>query len=250
LSNAIKYNTRAGTVTVDCRLELVDRIRISITDTGDGMSEAQLSQLFQLFNRLGRDELKVSGTGIGLVMTKRLTELMGGTVGVDSTVGTGSTFWIELARAPPPDAIVVSSFTQAAATRPGSNAQKTLLYIEDNLANLTMVEDLMLQRRDIQLLSAEDGNTGIAMARANHPDAILLDMRLPDISGMQVQALLSAATETARIPVIAFSANAMPQDISQAMDAGFFHYLTKPIDVSKFMDTLDKALGARSHSAG
>jgi signal transduction histidine kinase/DNA-binding NarL/FixJ family response regulator len=245
LSNAIKYNKRAGTVTVECGFDIPERVRISVTDTGEGLSGAQLSQLFQLFNRLGRDELKVSGTGIGLVMTKRLTELMGGTVGAESTVGTGSTFWVELTRASPPGVIAVRPPRQEAPTLAANRASKTLLYIEDNSANLIMVQDLMLQRHDIRLLSAEDGNRGLAMARANLPDAILLDMRLPDISGMQVQALLSANPETARIPVIAFSANAMPQDISQALDAGFFHYLTKPVDVGEFMETLDKALEGR-----
>jgi CheY-like chemotaxis protein len=249
LSNAIKYNKRAGTVTVECRLDSAEWIRISVTDTGEGLSEEQLSQLFQLFNRLGRDELKVSGTGIGLVMTKRLTELMGGTVGVDSTVGTGSTFWIELKRASPPAAVAALTSAENAPALTGTNTQKTLLYVEDNAANLMMVQELMLQRRDVRLLSAENGHKGVEMARANLPDAILLDMRLPDFTGMQVQAILSADPATARIPVIAFSANAMLQDVSQALDAGFFHYLTKPINVSEFMDTLDKALGADSNSA-
>lgn len=241
LSNAIKYNRQNGTVSVTCR-DQDDRVHISVADTGEGLADAQLAQLFQLFNRLGQDALNVNGTGIGLVMTKRLTELMGGTVGAESTVGVGSVFWIELERASAPQLLPVSVAPHPLYSSAGM-AEKTLLYVEDNAANLIMVQELMSHRRDIHLLSAHDGREGIALARESHPDAILLDIRLPDISGLQVAAILAADPATADIPLIACSANAMPQDVSSAMEAGFFHYLIKPVSVGELMDTVDKALG-------
>ncbi|MEY4640043.1 MAG: hypothetical protein RLZZ227_37 [Pseudomonadota bacterium] len=243
ISNAIKYNRKGGTVTVACLRGTPDLIRISVVDTGVGLTETELAGLFQLFNRLGQDVHKVSGTGIGLVMAKRLTELMGGTVGAESTMGEGSTFWIELKRATNPIPVLVQGAAQYLASSAGRDMRKTVLYIEDNPANLIVLQELMSHRPDIRLLSALNGIDGVAVARAELPDAILLDMRLPDVHGLDVAAMLAANPETASIPLIAFTANAMPQDISKAMDAGFFHYLTKPINVDEMMRTLDRALG-------
>ncbi|HEY0962285.1 MAG TPA: ATP-binding protein [Pseudomonadales bacterium] len=242
LSNAIKYNRLNGTVTVECH-DCADNVRISVADAGEGLTETQLSQLFQLFNRLGQDALNVNGTGIGLVMTKRLAELMGGTVCAQSTVGVGSVFWIELQREAAPQPLPVSPVPVYPSAVSAGTAQKTLLYVEDNASNLLMVQELMSRRDDIHLLSAHDGKEGIAVARARHPDAILLDIRLPDISGLDVAAILASDPATAGIPLIGCSAQAMPQDVSRAMDAGFFHYLVKPISVSELMGTVDLALG-------
>jgi signal transduction histidine kinase/ActR/RegA family two-component response regulator len=242
LSNAIKYNHMNGVVDVSFAAGKSGRIRISIEDSGHGLSPAQLSQLFQPFNRLGQEKGVVDGTGIGLVMAKRLIELMGGEIGVDSTVGKGSTFWVELAQGLAPK---LSKTTEASSPESDyqSSAQPyTLLYVEDNPANLLLVEDLINRRTDIRLLSATDGIAGLEMALTCLPDVILMDINLPGINGSRVMEILAADTKTAAIPVVALSANAMPRDIEKGLKAGFFRYLTKPIRVKEFMDTLDLAM--------
>jgi len=244
LSNAIKYNTAGGTVVVDCIATTPQRIRLSITDTGAGLSPEKLAQLFQPFNRLGQEANVGEGTGIGLVVCKRLTELMGGVIGVESTVGKGSVFWIELnLTAEPQPAAGATEHTAVAQTQVQADAQlRTLLYVEDNPANLMLVEDLIARRPDIHMLSARDGIRGIEMARASRPDVILMDINLPGISGIEALRILAEDPVTAHIPVVALSANAIPRDIEKGLEAGFFRYLTKPIKVNEFMDTLDVAL--------
>jgi CheY-like chemotaxis protein len=222
-------------------------IRISVHDTGDGLTPEQLAQLFQPFNRLGQKSNVEEGTGIGLVVCKRLIELMGGVIGMESTVGTGSVFWIELnlASAPQLSALEVSgndSATFAQTQVAGDTKLHTLLYVEDNPANLMLVEDLIARRPDIGLLSARDGKRGIEIARASLPDIVLMDINLPGISGLQALKILIEDPLTAHIPVIALSANALPRDIEKGLEAGFFRYLTKPLKVAEFMETLDIAL--------
>jgi len=177
-------------------------------------------------------------------VSKRLVELMKGDIGVESTVGTGSVFWIELNLTDEPQrAAAASSATAAAQAQVQAGAQRrTLLYVEDNPANLMLVEDLIARRPDICLLSAMDGNRGVEIAHASQPDVILMDINLPGISGIQALKILRADPATAHIPVIALSANAMPRDIEKGLAAGFFRYLTKPIKVKEFMETLDVAL--------
>ena len=244
LSNAIKYNKVGGTVSVECSLRAPDSIRISVRDTGAGLVAEQLAQLFQPFNRLGQEAHVEEGTGIGLMVCKRLVELMQGGIGVDSTVGEGSTFWIELRLATEPQAASLAA-ESTAVTRTvaeGEVALHTLLYVEDNPANLMLVEDIIARRPDIRLLSARDGNSGIGLARAALPDVILMDINLPGISGIAAMKILAEDSRTAHIPVIALSANALPRDIGQGLKAGFFSYLTKPIKIDEFMDTLEAAL--------
>jgi PAS domain S-box-containing protein len=243
LSNAIKYNRAGGTVAVACTAGAVGRVRVNIADTGAGLAPEQLAQLFQPFNRLGQAERAEEGTGIGLALSKRLVELMGGVIGVDSTVGKGSTFWIELKRTPdaPTAANATTALTAAPVLPQADVALRTLLYVEDNPANLMLVEEIIARRPDIHLLSATDGYRGIAIARASRPDVILMDINLPGINGLQALGILAADVTTAHIPVIAISANAMPRDIEQGLAAGFFRYLTKPINVNAFMDAVDAA---------
>ena len=253
LSNAIKYNRKDGTVVVDWTAHSSERIRICVKDTGAGLSPEKLAKLFQPFNRLGQETNGEEGTGIGLVVCKRLIELMGGVIGVESTVGEGSVFWIELnLTAEPQPAAGIAKHTAVAQTQVQSNAQlHTLLYVEDNPANLMLVEDLIARRPDIRLMSANNGNQGIEIARASQPDVILMDINLPGISGIKAMRILAKDPATAHIPVIALSANAIPRDIEKGLEAGFFRYLTKPIKVNEFMDTLDEALNfARIQSAG
>ncbi len=244
LSNAIKYNKAQGTVVVDYTVIAPNRIRINITDTGAGLRPEKLAQLFQPFNRLGQEAGGEEGTGIGLVVTKRLVELMGGAIGVDSTVGTGSVFWIELISAAAPQLAVEGGEAAAHAPPhvPHGARLRTLLCVEDNPANLKLVEELIARRPDLRLLTAVNGTLGIALARASQPEMILMDVNLPDISGIEAMKILREDPVTAHIPIVALSANAMPRDIRKGLEAGFFRYLTKPIKVSEFMDTLRMAL--------
>ena len=244
LSNAIKYNQASGQVTVDYTVMSSECIRISFKDTGAGLSPEKIAQLFQPFNRLGQEAGIVAGTGIGLVVTKQLVELMDGVMGVDSTVGQGSVFWVELRSTPAPE-LKVTAPEEAApklAIKPIDAPQKILLYIEDNPANMRLVERLIDRRTDIKLLKAVDGLQGIALARASLPDVILMDINLPGISGIDALKVLQEDASTAHIPVVAISANAMSRDIEVGRQLGFFRYLTKPIVVEEFMSTLDLAL--------
>jgi signal transduction histidine kinase/AmiR/NasT family two-component response regulator len=244
LANAIKYNKERGSVHVDCTLAGPERTRISVKDTGAGLSPEKLAQLFQPFNRLGQEAGGVAGTGIGLVVTKQLAELMGGGIGVESSPGVGSVFWIEL----PPTAVPELAPGDAEPAVPDQPLQpagarlRTLLYIEDNPANMMLVEQLIARRADIRLLMAVNGPRGIELARTSRPEVILMDINLPGISGIDALQILREDPATAHIPVVALSANAMPRDIELGMKVGFFRYLTKPIKVREFMDTLDVAL--------
>jgi signal transduction histidine kinase/CheY-like chemotaxis protein len=252
LSNAIKYNNVDGKVIVDCAVDRDGRVRISVSDTGAGLTADNLNHLFQPFNRLGQEGLAEEGTGVGLVVCKRLTELMGGTIGVESTVGKGCIFWIDLdiAAAPYVDAIAGMPIMPA---RPNgrSDAQlHTLLYVEDNPANLMLVEQLIERRPDFRLLTARDGRSGVEIARSARPAMILMDINLPGISGIDALRILAEDPTTAHIPVIALSASVMPRDIERGLEAGFVRYLTKPIKLPEFMDALDAALKfAQTHPA-
>ena len=253
LSNSIKYNKTGGTVMVNYSANTAERIRISITDTGEGLNVENLSNLFQPFNRLGRETGTEEGTGIGLVVSKRLVELMGGEIGAESTVGEGSVFWIELNRTNAPQMVPVDdqSIAIVPAKISADNPLRTLLYVEDNPANLLLVENLLERRPDIHLLSAQDGFHGIEIARASLPDVILMDINLPGINGIHTLEILRKDPMTAHIPVIAISANAMPRDIVRGLEVGFFRYLTKPIKLNEFLDTLDAALKfSKTQSAG
>ena len=244
LSNAIKYNKEQGTVVVGCTMSGPGRTRISISDTGEGLSPDKLSQLFQPFNRLGQAASGIAGTGIGLIVTKRLTELMDGVLGVESKVGVGSVFWCDLILAEAPRLEVHDGVSKATASAqsPCGAALCTLLYVEDNPANMKLVEQIIERCPDLRLLTAVNGTLGIELARAVLPEVILLDINLPGISGIEVLKILREDPATAHIPVVALSANAMPRDIERGLAVGFFRYLTKPIMVKEFLDTLNEAL--------
>ncbi|MBI3531427.1 MAG: response regulator [Burkholderiales bacterium] len=244
LFNAIKYNQPGGHVTVECTLSPPQTIRISVRDTGAGLTPAQLAQLFQPFNRLGRESGAEEGTGIGLVVTQRLVHLMNGKIGVDSTPEVGSVFWVELTLTDAPQLVVQD---EALATLPRTDAPlatplQTLLYVEDNPANLELVEQIIARRSDLRMLGAADASLGIEFARVYLPAVILMDINLPGISGIEAMKILRAEPTTAHIPIIALSANAAPHDILRGTEAGFFNYITKPIRVDQLMDALDAAL--------
>jgi PAS domain S-box-containing protein len=244
LSNAIKYNTTGGSVAVDCSANPASgRVRITVTDTGAGLPPEKLAQLFQPFNRLGQEVGGEEGTGIGLVVSKRLIELMDGVIGVESRVGKGSVFWVELlSTAPLALPATAETIAAADAGTAAPEGLRTLLYVEDNPANLQLVQRLIGRRNDLRMLSATDGNRGVELARTCLPDIILMDINLPGISGIDALKILREDRTTAHIPVLALSANAMPRDIQKGLAAGFFRYLTKPIKVTDFMDALNVAL--------
>ncbi|WP_020651866.1 ATP-binding protein [Massilia niastensis] len=252
LSNAVKYNREAGAVVVTCEQAAPERVRLSVQDTGHGLNPEQVASLFQPFNRLGQEAGAQEGTGIGLVVTKRLVELMGGQIGVTSSPGVGSVFWIELASTAPLASALAERGPEAVAAAPSAPPEgepHLLLYVEDNPANLRLVEEIVRFRSDLRLLSAPDGHLGLSLARAHRPELILMDLNLPGMNGIEVLRQLRSDPVTAAIPVIALTANAMPRDIERGQAAGFFRYLTKPIDIDKFTEAINSTL-AHLHERG
>lgn len=252
LSNAVKYNREEGAVVLTCEHPTLKRLRLSVQDTGQGLRPEQLASLFQPFNRLGQEGGTQEGTGIGLVVTKRLVELMGGEIGVSSSPGVGSVFWIELDSTAPLTSALAErgpAPMALAPAAPSAGEPHLLLYIEDNPANLRLVEEIVAFRRDLRLLSAPDGHLGLQLARAHRPEVVLMDLNLPGMSGYEVLRLMQADPEMARIPVVALTANAMPRDIERGLAAGFHRYLTKPIDIDKFTEAINSTL-ARPPAAG
>ncbi|PIF12621.1 PAS domain S-box protein [Janthinobacterium sp. 13] len=248
LSNAIKYNRPAGKVELEVSQPEAQRVRIAIRDTGKGLDDAQMAELFQPFNRLGQEAGSEEGTGIGLVVTKRLVELMGGNMGVHSCLGVGSVFWIELdTMAAPPAGQAETECPPVAAgdaVDAGDDAggQALLLYVEDNPASLRLVEDIVSFLPHLRLISATDARQGIALALERRPDVILMDINLPGMNGNQAQRILRNDTRTAHIPVIALTANAMKGDIRHGLAAGFFRYLTKPVEITLLNAAIEEAL--------
>jgi signal transduction histidine kinase/ActR/RegA family two-component response regulator len=253
LSNAIKYNRDMGSIVLGCELTADDRIRISVQDTGIGMRPDQLKSLFQPFNRLGQEAGVQEGTGIGLVLTKRLVELMGGGLGVTSTPGVGTVFWLELPTAggvaPASLEAPAPSPSPQAAAGPASD-QLTVLCVEDNPISLKLIQEVVGSRKDLRLLTATNGQAGLDLARANLPDVILMDNNMPVMSGREAQRLLAADARTAPIPVIAISANAMAGAVAEGLAAGYFRYLTKPVDLKELAEALDGALALARRRRG
>jgi len=252
LSNAVRYNREGGGVVLTVRPATGDRLRVQVADSGHGIPDHRLAALFEPFRRLDAEHGTIEGTGIGLTITRRIMELMGGSVGVESEVGVGSTFWIELPRAHPPETGDDDAPAAAGDDRgPGDEEQgaaHSVLYIEDNPANLKMVARVLGRRRGIRLHTAHRPGLGIQLALAHRPDVILLDINMPDMDGYGVLEILKSKAELSHIPVVAISANAMPRDIRRAAAAGFTDYLTKPLEVARFHQTLDRLLGGAGDS--
>ncbi len=246
VSNGIKYNRTGGTVAVSCKVGDDACLRISVTDTGPGIASEQLDLLFAPFERLGAEHGDVEGTGIGLALAKSLAEAMDGALGVETTVGRGSTFWVDLPLVEDPvDRYVrLGSSNGEPEPDPASESGRSVLYIEDNLSNLRLVEHL-LKRRDIEVVAAMQGRLGLELARQHRPVAILLDLHLPDVDGDDVLRQLRDDPTTASIPVIILSAEASPGRRQRLLAAGARAYLTKPVDVRQLLSTLDEVLVGR-----
>jgi len=246
LSNAVKYNRDGGEVELSCLGSDPDRLRLLVRDTGAGIPRALLDKLFEPFERLGADQT-VEGTGLGLALSKQLVELMGGSIGVDTTEGTGSTFWVELAVATSPAEAVAERLPgDGEPERPPAGGARRVLLIEDNLANLKLIEALVQDRAGMELLPAMTGRLGVELAREHQPDLILLDQHLPDIPGAEVLQRLRATPETRAIPIVIVSADATPGQLQRMLEIGATAYVTKPIDVAAFLELLDRLLGPRS----
>ena len=242
ISNAIKYNREGGSVEITCKSVLEGRVRVSVHDNGRGIAADALPRLFIPFERLQIESESIEGAGIGLAVSKKLTEAMGGMIGVESIAGEGTTFWIEFPLdrgdrpAPIPDITVMTATLQNA---------RTLLYIEDNLASLRLVQKSVVSQLGLTMLSAGNAELGVEMARTLQPDIILLDINLPGMNGFEALSILQQDKNTSSIPVIALTANAMERDIKMGLDAGFVDYLTKPVDIIQLVVLISNVLGRR-----
>ncbi len=245
LSNAIKYNAPGGSITCSCEKTNNGMLRIAITDTGMGIPDDRKEELFQPFNRLDAENSGIEGTGVGLTITKKLVELMGGTIGFDSVYGEGSTFWFQLplTEKGKEQEIEADSKNDALEPETESSGMRTLLDIEDNPANLCLMEEVMDGVESIKMISAHSAELGLEMAQTMKPDLIVLDIMLPGMDGYQALKRIQNSKSTNHIPVIALSANAMKTDIEKGMQAGFYSYLTKPIDIRKTINVIHDALG-------
>ena len=242
LSNAIKYNRRGGTVTLSCVDRPQNRLRLAVTDTGAGMLAEKIARLFTPFERLDAEQSGVEGTGLGLALSRGLVELMGGTLGVESAVGVGSTFWIELQRAAAPPLLQAAEAGEEAEPCASAGLTQTLVLIEDNPANVALMESILAQRPDVTLLTAMQGRLGMDLARRHHPNLILLDVHLPDMCGDEVLRQLKDDPATREIPVVVVSADATREQEERLLATGARAYLIKPLDVRYFLHVVDAVL--------
>ncbi len=249
LSNAVKYNREGGHIHLGVQPAAGERLRISVADSGIGIATERIKDIFQPFNRLGAEHSEIEGTGIGLTITRRLMELMGGEMGVSSQVGVGSTFWIEL---PTEEMMTVDAAAMDKGAAPQSNAlahQHRVLCIDDNPVNLKLIAQTLGMRRHIHLITAHTPDMGIELARAQRPELILLDINMPGMDGYQVLEVLKADASLTSIPIIAITANALPRDIERGLATSFTEYLTKPLDIVLFLETIDRCLESNKENA-
>ena len=246
LSNAVKYNVEKGTISVAEEIGKTGRLKISVTDTGPGIPKDRQIELFSPFNRLGAETSDIEGTGIGLVLTKRLMEEMGGEIGFSSEEGRGSTFWIEFPIAKAATDQPVRPDHGKARELILDGQKKLLLYVEDNPANLALMESIVEGIHNLSLISAPTGELGYSLAETHNPDIIILDINLPGMDGCEAVRLLKSRKSTEKIPVLALSADDMPRSVERGLKAGFDDYLTKPIDVPRLMEAIRAALENRT----
>jgi signal transduction histidine kinase/ActR/RegA family two-component response regulator len=249
LSNAIKYNHPGGKVSVTTSEEPGGRLRVSVADTGRGITEEDMGRLFAPFERLDAAQAGIEGTGLGLALSRQLVEAMGGTTGVTSTLGVGSVFWVELAITEPAAVSQKAIARDAVTTCRDYASAKTVLYVEDMLENIRLVEEILKQRPSATLIPAMLAGVALDLARQHHPDLVLLDLHLPDMPGEEVLSRLRADPATSGIPVVVLSADATQDHISRLTAAGADAYLTKPISVRALLQAVDQALGEQPHPA-
>ncbi|MHB8397756.1 MAG: ATP-binding protein [Candidatus Limnocylindrales bacterium] len=250
LANAVKYNREGGTVTVSCATVAGERLRIAVRDTGYGIPPERLDRLFAPFDRLGAELGSIEGTGMGLALSKGLVEAMGGRIEVESTVDVGSTFSIELRLVEGPLEVYDRNGPPDHASRPGvASDVRRILYVEDNLSNVRLVERILTRRPGVELITAMQASLGIELAREHRPEVILLDLHLPDAPGRDVLARLKGHPDTRGIPVIILSADATKTQATRLLDEGAFGYLTKPIEVGRFIELVDAALAISEQGA-
>ncbi len=242
LDNAVKYNHPAGMVEVTVARQPGDRFRICVTDTGRGVAAESLGPMFQPFERLDAATAGVAGTGLGLALSRDLTEAMGGTAGVSSTPGEGSTFWIELPATEPMAVAQLAIQRDEIVRSRAYSAPRTVLYVEDMVENLRLVEQILSQRPSVTVLAAMLGGVALDLASQNRPDLILLDLNLPDMTGEAVLAELRASPTTCDIPVVILTADATQRRADQARAEGIHAFLNKPIDVQGLLQALDNIL--------
>jgi PAS domain S-box-containing protein len=244
LSNAVKYNRRGGQVATRGSELPGGAIELAIADTGSGLSSGALERLFDPFDRLGAERTGIEGTGLGLALSMRLMEAMGGTIAAESEPEVGTTMGVKLRRAQRPenDAATVG----AAPVAMNGSPRGTIVYIEDNLSNVKLVERLVERLPDVRLIPAMQGKLGIDLTRRHHPDLVLLDLHLPDLHGREVLEQLKRDPETAAIPVVVVSADATPGQVERLMAGGATDYLAKPIDVDLLLKTVSRTLQAVS----
>ncbi len=249
LGNGIKYNRQGGSVSIECAAGASGRLRIQVTDTGPGIPREKLGRLFVPFERLGAEQTTVEGTGIGLALSRRLAEEMGGTLDVESTVGRGSTFWAEFPVVEGPSERY-SHLDPPSRVRGGSQDGEgpgpAIVHIEDNLANIALIERVVAQRPGLTLISAMQGRLGVELARQHRPVLILLDLNLADLPGEEVLRQLREDPVTRGIPVVIISADAMPRQVQRLLSSGAQAYLTKPFDVRELLELVDRAVGERA----
>jgi PAS domain S-box-containing protein len=246
LTNAIKYTPAGGGVFISCGASTHGMIRLAIRDTGRGIAADKLPRLFTPFDRLGAEQSAVEGTGLGLALCRRLVQAMHGVIGANSTIGSGTTFWIDMPIAQSPLANLPVQKREAIDGCGPTNADKRkILYIEDNLSNLTLIEQMLADRPEIELISAMQGGIGFDLAVQHSPDLILLDLHLPDLPGWEVLTKLQKNFATAHIPVVVISADATKRQMDRLLGAGANSYLTKPIDIAQFYRVIDRTSCAR-----
>ena len=242
LSNAVKFNVAGGSVTISSAETTAQRILLSVADTGMGISEADRTRLFSPFERLGAERIGIEGTGLGLAVSKRLVEAMGGTIDVSSERGKGSVFTINLPAAIAPEQFARQLEGAAILSKPADGPGRSLLYIEDNAANMQLIEYLLGFRPGVRMLPAMQARLGLDLARQHRPDLIFLDLHLPDMRGDEVLRRLRADSQTREIPVVIISADATPGQIARLKAEGADEYLTKPLDVHQLLATMDRYL--------
>jgi PAS domain S-box-containing protein len=240
LSNAVKFNRPGGEVRITGE-PTGDSFRISISDTGEGIDPDMMGNLFTPFDRLGAERRGIEGTGLGLALSKSLVETMGGSIEATSAPGEGSSFRIELPLSEPAGTVGEDAATIAAPSQ-AAQPSRTVLYIEDNLANLQLIEGILAYRPTIKLVSAMQGSIGVDLARQHRPDLVLLDLHLPDMSGEEVFRRLREDEGTHAIPIVIVSADASRETLRRLEEAGARRFLTKPVNVELFLETIDQLL--------